>query len=333
MIVGNYATIEPGRTTSSAIRVPPVERFVIADEPTVVTPLFALGMPPDIQARGLHHNAHHFTARYKGILDAGFSAAHASQCVPKDERWYLIGGHPNFYHFIVNYAARIYYYKEIATGDGRKERYVVADDLPAHYLEYLQMLGVVSEDLIKVSRRRFTRFSALTVSNIPLYMDLSGLRADASAFDWIRRRINSPLKAGNRTKIFLSRAHTVHRRIANEAALVDIAGGFGYRCIRPEDYNPPELLAILNQAQVLVSALGAGMTNSLFCPDGSVIIEIAGPGGMRKLNSVLGHMLARQHSIRVLSQELNQEKGWQYRDLHVEPDLFMQALRMAEDLA
>lgn len=64
------------------------------------------------------------------------------------------------------------------------------------------------------------------------------------------------------------------RDLAGEEALVDLLSAFGFARIAFEDYTPLEQIALMAQAEVMISAHGAGFTNMLFARPESLVIEI-----------------------------------------------------------
>jgi len=81
-----------------------------------------------------------------------------------------------------------------------------------------------------------------------------------------------PLSTGN--KIYISRKHAQKRKIKNEEALEKIVEQKGFTVVRCEEYTFFEQVSIFSQADFLVSIHGAGLTNMMFMPSGSKILEL-----------------------------------------------------------
>jgi hypothetical protein len=315
--------VEQTRVERRTIAVGDIDEFRLELEPALVAPRFALGEGARLDSVGLHHNSWEFAKRYAPLLANAPKRSYARHATGET---YVVGGAPNFYHFITNYLVRLYYYRD---GDPVRSRYVVADGLPSHYYDFFPLLGIPPAALFKVSFEQYSEFPRAVVANLPHYMTPSGLKADPRAFGWVRERVLGRAPFGPRRRIMLSRSKAPHRRVVNEDELFAVAARYGFVRVLPEDYKVRELVELLATAEVLVSPFGAGSTNSLFCPSDCVIVDLTGRHGLRKLNSAVLCAVADQACIRVVGEELELEKNWQYRDTRYDPQSFEHALKMA----
>jgi capsular polysaccharide biosynthesis protein len=114
---------------------------------------------------------------------------------------------------------------------------------------------------------------------------------------WLRERILnacniSPSPKGRR--IYISRRQAKFRAVANEAEVEHLLGQYGFETWLPE--NLPSLrdqVALFAEAEAVVSAHGAGLTNMLFAPSGTTIVEMFEPEYTNhcywNLSNSLGH--------------------------------------------
>ena len=79
---------------------------------------------------------------------------------------------------------------------------------------------------------------------------------------------------GTGERIYISRARAAKRRISNEEALVHILAEFGFETVYAEDLSFEEQIKLCSRARYLVSNHGAGLTNMLFMPHNSSILEL-----------------------------------------------------------
>lgn len=79
-------------------------------------------------------------------------------------------------------------------------------------------------------------------------------------------------------RIFISREKSRGRRITNEARLWSLLERHGFEKVFMEDLAFPEQVRMMQQTHILLAPHGAGLTNMLFCPAGSHVIEMADPG-------------------------------------------------------
>jgi capsular polysaccharide biosynthesis protein len=75
-------------------------------------------------------------------------------------------------------------------------------------------------------------------------------------------------------RVYISRSAARRRRIANEEAVLDVVGQFGFRILRAETCAFSEQVRIASRARYLVSSHGAGLTNMLFMHPGSHVLEL-----------------------------------------------------------
>ena len=79
-------------------------------------------------------------------------------------------------------------------------------------------------------------------------------------------------------RIYISRAKAKRRTITNENELIPILKKYGFHSIHFEDYSWQQQMAICANAKMLLGLHGAGLTNILFMPEGSVVIELRRKG-------------------------------------------------------
>lgn len=75
-------------------------------------------------------------------------------------------------------------------------------------------------------------------------------------------------------RIFISRKKANYRRISNEEELIPILRKYGFEIICLEDYDFKTQINIVNRAEVMVGIHGAGLTNMIFLPENSKILEL-----------------------------------------------------------
>jgi len=75
-------------------------------------------------------------------------------------------------------------------------------------------------------------------------------------------------------KIYLSRSRASKRRIANEADVIAVLRNHGFQTIHPEELSFNEQVQIFSNARYLISNHGAGLTNMLFMPEASRVLEL-----------------------------------------------------------
>lgn len=99
---------------------------------------------------------------------------------------------------------------------------------------------------------------------------------DASIFDSVAREIGSPSSI---KKIFLSRINQAiiqpnHRVLVNERELCRLMESRGYTIVFPELLSFADQIGLFTAADIVVGVGGAGMFNTLFCKEGTVLLTL-----------------------------------------------------------
>ena len=83
-------------------------------------------------------------------------------------------------------------------------------------------------------------------------------------------------------RIYISRKNSSRRKVANEDEVLDIMTRYNFNVVYCENYTFFEQVELFSHANFLISNHGAGLTNMLFMPQGSTILELV----KRKTNPV-----------------------------------------------
>jgi len=87
--------------------------------------------------------------------------------------------------------------------------------------------------------------------------------------------VHTALPGGKR--LYVSRADASVRKVANEAALIERLTSLGFDIVAPGTMTVAEQAARFAQASHVVGLHGAGMTNVVFCPPGTSVLELLHP--------------------------------------------------------
>lgn len=93
--------------------------------------------------------------------------------------------------------------------------------------------------------------------------------------------------------VFISRRRARGRRLRNEEVLEALLGEFGVEPVAMERLSLEEQIGLMGRTRTLIAPHGAGLSNMLFCPRGTRIIEIADAGypnpNFYAMAAALGH--------------------------------------------
>lgn len=126
-------------------------------------------------------------------------------------------------------------------------------------------------------------------------------------------------------RIFISRRKVGIRTLANENETQSVLEDFGYQHVVMEDLTFPEQVSLMQKVRYLVSVHGAGLTNMMFMPEGSSVLELRrkrNPGCFRIIAGQLGHRY-----FAMPAEGVNPQSSANRGNLLANPDVLRVALR------
>jgi capsular polysaccharide biosynthesis protein len=177
-------------------------------------------------------------------------------------------GDTNYYHFLVDILPRLGMLEQCPEV-GLPERWYVPESLPFHG-ELLDLVGIPAEQRIDAGAHPHVQADELVVPSLITEKNPPWLVA------WLRSRLlpDGP-QDGPRTRIVLTRGPSVNNRsVRNEAAVRELLAAYGFTAVDPGTLSVSEQIATFAQAELIVGAHGAGMTNIAFASPGARVIEL-----------------------------------------------------------
>lgn len=171
----------------------------------------------------------------------------------------------NYFHWMCDSLPRLMILKKLSTNYNFK--IIIPDETPSYVSDSLTSLGLTffyfkSSEYLKISNLYHINYLAISGFSHPAINELT---ADLKI---------SCLPNTKRKKYYLSRNQTIKRSIANEHELIRLLDQYGFEIIHTENKTFHEQLQVFSECDILISPHGAGLTNMLFMPKGSRIIEI-----------------------------------------------------------
>jgi capsular polysaccharide biosynthesis protein len=96
-------------------------------------------------------------------------------------------------------------------------------------------------------------------------------------------------------KIYISRSLARYRRIVNESELIPILENLGFEIVHAEKLSFASQVKLFNEAKVILSSHGAGLTNMLFAPSSALILELFEPTAGRPHYWMMAHALGHNY--------------------------------------
>ena len=191
----------------------------------------------------------------------------------------------NYYHKFVDMVPKLYGLHQEALG--HKEATLVLDerfgeeDLP---IVRSLLPGGVSVQHVRSMRRvecdEYIHLPRLSVPDDRPCKNLSqigGLPRDY--IDFYRQRLSETFgfsfgQSNPSRRIFISRASASKRRMINEDEVADVLVELGFEHVALEDLSPLDQIEMFAEAAIVIGQHGAGLTNLLYVPPGTTVIEI-----------------------------------------------------------
>ena len=202
----------------------------------------------------------------------------------------LVGGSPNYYHWLVDNLPRLL----MARGFAGHAKLLVPDNLLEFQRRTLELLGYSAQHLIPVSAdecvvpNRMLVPSLLATSTFPHPDVVKLLRKYLLS-------VQHPPKASRR--IFISRADAKSRRLLNEDELMPVLERHGFERVVIGQMSFDEQIRLYAEVDVLLAVHGAGITNMVFMPPQSKVLEIGCRQHPATFFSHLALVSGRSHQV------------------------------------
>jgi capsular polysaccharide biosynthesis protein len=176
-------------------------------------------------------------------------------------------GVDNYYHFLIDVLPRL----EVLRRAGvRPTRYLVNRTTPFQR-ELLDHFGISEDATVESAAFPHVRADELLVASLPD----SHLRTPPWVVPWLRARLLPAGVAAGRRRLYVTRGQRrFTRRIENEEEVLTTLGPLGFDVIDPGALSVAEQVRLFAEAEIVVGAHGAGLTNIAFCSPGATVIEL-----------------------------------------------------------
>lgn len=230
----------------------------------------------------------------------------------------LVGasGHRNYYHWMFDMVPRIELILA-ARGAGSIDRWILPQTPLGAAARVLELCGVDQSRIHWHGRGAHAECERLVVSSPPA--PLGGATARSVAF--LRERcIPRELRAGTgaRRRLFLARKAT--RRVSNMDAIEPVLRKHGVEVVTAEGLSFDEQVRLFAGASLLVGAHGAGLTNAIFMPAGSTLVEVVPSWYAVACYLVMANEAGLRYRV-IEGREAGGTGGTAHRDLAIDPGM------------
>lgn len=216
----------------------------------------------------------------KGIArlsDAELYKAPTDICVEFDIALHAVSGvSGNYYHWMMFFVAKMnsIFYRE-------EERRKLVVLLPEYLSDAQRESATLIADYYGVNIVHVLGGSSIKVRNLifPFQPHSAGLDthpATVEIFDIIKSKLHEP-SIENAEKIYITRSDSNFRRLANEAEIEAYLVSHGFTIVSLTGKTLKEQVNILAAAKIIISPHGAGLTNLMYCSEGTRVFEFHSP--------------------------------------------------------
>ncbi len=153
---------------------------------------------------------------------------------------------------------------------GRLDEVLVPESFPERLKECLRLYGI--------DPNRFQTFDPAHPVEVEELTLLGTDRFRPELLRLVQERCPVPAAREPWRRVFISRLGAKRRRLVNEVELRPLIEAAGFESVRMEELAFEAQIRLMRETAVLVAPHGAGLTNMMFCPRGTHVVEMADPG-------------------------------------------------------
>ncbi|MBR8827299.1 MAG: DUF563 domain-containing protein [Gomphosphaeria aponina SAG 52.96 = DSM 107014] len=196
-----------------------------------------------------------------------------------------------YYHWVIDVLPRIGILQQSGIKLKEIDWWVVNSIEKKYQIETLKALGIPLEKVIASDRHPHLVAQNLIVPSFAGHLDWPGW----GTIQFLRENFLGG-KAGNYPeKIYISRAKAKYRQVINEAEVLEILRENGFTTVLLEEMTFAEQVGLFAAAKIIVTPHGAGMTNLVFCSQGTQVVEFFSPRYLRTDYWIITQQLGLKH--------------------------------------
>lgn len=187
-------------------------------------------------------------------------------------------GHEHFFHFLFDRLPRLYYLLE-KFPLGREPVVVLTNEnLPAFQRDIYAFVAARHPNVTVVPVPERERWQLPRLHQLDDFQPIKRTLASEGALEFMRSLVFGGYGIASEAKparrLYVTRADTKKRRILNEPELQPLLAARGFETVAPGRMPLKEQAQLFAQAEMIVGAHGAGLTNILFAPKGARVVEL-----------------------------------------------------------
>jgi len=259
----------------------------------------------------------------------------SGKTVHTGEKAVLVGYVSNYYHWMIDFLPRLM--GVLTCPELADRKIVVSSKLEAYAFELFGKLGVPSERLLTVDYPTMLAVPDLAVvdfeerprvaSGAPVfYGGMQPLPVIAALRQRLFRLYGDKPGTGGHRRLFISRRDSTSPRVLNEKAIFEKLAPLGFEAVCLSGMSIAEQIKLFAHAEVVVGAHGAGLTNTLFVPAGTTIIELHDQHRYMDFFERIAAAVGAAHRSVASSRTYISDAGRLQNQYEVDPDFVLQEI-------
>lgn len=227
----------------------------------------------------------------------------------------------NYFHWIVDTLPRLLALEAAKLEVSQIDHVLVSSLRHAYQRESLALFGIDLARVIACDRTPHVQTERLFISRID---------SRAVTYDFLRDRLlpaarpHFPTHLPTPERLYISRQGASRRRLRNEDVIIAQLQTAGFTAVSLEGRSFVEQIGLMSAARIVVAPHGAGLTNLVFCPPQTTVIELFPDSYHEYSYETLCYVLAfNYHTL------IGTSTGAPNHDFVIDPDS-LQALLSAE---
>jgi hypothetical protein len=242
----------------------------------------------------------------------------------------------SYFHWFMDVLPHVWYLKQHSPYKKGRKWFCGKIDTP-YKIESLKAFGIDTEDLVPACDG-VIEFKNLALAGFtfeePIFTRPS-FHNGIHHVGWSRAYTHDVRKAllshfgihdpKREKRYYLSRSDAWHRKVTNEAEVIEVLGAAGFETIVPGELSFEDQVRTFSKADIVIGAHGAGFTNILWAPSGVRLVELM-PERLADVGyRFISNMLDQKHIV-VSCKQGEHRFGDAFSDLEVDLDLLKKVL-------
>jgi hypothetical protein len=178
-------------------------------------------------------------------------------------------GSNTYYHWLFDILPRIFLLEKSGLMD-EIETFVFPELKYDFQKESLLKIGFPSDKILEIKPNEYLEAKEMIVPSLPSKLGT----VNKWSLDFLQSRLGELSSKKENNKIYISRKYTSQRKLLNEDQIINYLKSEGYLIVFAEELSFEQQITLFANAYVVIAPHGSGLSNIIFCPTGTKVIEL-----------------------------------------------------------